>query len=710
MIYGSVCSGIEAATVAWHPLGWRPAFFSEIERFPRSVLAHHYPDVPLHGDFTTIKEAEYGPIDVLVGGTPCQAFSIAGLRKGLADERGNLTLEFIRLVQRLRPRWVVWENVPGVLSIDGGNAIRSFLDALEELGYIVDIDILDAQFFGVPQRRRRVFVCGQSVEDILNQKTSSSSLTIAQCLVEILHGILIETFSPSEKERVKSERASLSEDGLKRKIKLFGLSGEKNNWPMLRENLIGAYQRFQQDQKSLELKDGASEKERIADGLLTGFLMDSRFILTEESLKKGLEDASSLVKLYTTSTLTNRITPQVIFMCSKAVLNIGKLILLLRRSSPCSSQAELSFLTALMEFTNYARQADGDLFSQLSGVCAWGDFLREAEGLNKIIRHFGYGEFGQEIFSVSESLRGDITPSRETRQEVAGAITASSFTGGAGGKPEGAAQNHFIGSHWDGDFPHPTLGRGGEGGIASSNQEIFSQRGAGLDKARSWPAEIAPTLNAAFGQKLGLENQHINEGGGYLSLAKCLTGTMQRLDAETETLIPCQGGFFDKQITHIDGGETSRTLSARYDGSVTPDRGPDVIAIQAVAIPINTQISMRHEALGEGTGMGIGAAGDPAFTLQAAHHHAVAFAQNQSGEVFNTINTNSNASGRNTPMMLHRMQVRRLTPTECERLMGFPDGYTKLTAKTPDGPRYKALGNSMAVPVMAWLGQRIQMV
>jgi len=160
MIFGSVCSGIEGASVAWNPLGWEASFFSEIEKFPCAVLAHHYPEVPCHGDFTTIKKGKYAPIDLLVGGTPCQAFSVAGLRKGFSDERGNLTLEFVRLAQRLRPRWLVWENVPGVLSIDGGRAFGSFLGGLEQCGYGFAYRILDAQYFGVPQRRRRVFVVG----------------------------------------------------------------------------------------------------------------------------------------------------------------------------------------------------------------------------------------------------------------------------------------------------------------------------------------------------------------------------------------------------------------------------------------------------------------------------------------------------------------------------------------------------------------------
>ena len=160
MRYGSVCSGIEAATVAWHSLGWKPSFFSEIEHFPRAVLQHHYPDVPCHGDFTTIGANQYEPIDLLVGGTPCQSFSIAGLRGGLGDHRGNLALEFLKLSQRTQPKWLVWENVPGVLSSNKGRDFGSILGGMAECGYGFAYRVLDAQYFGVPQRRRRVFVVG----------------------------------------------------------------------------------------------------------------------------------------------------------------------------------------------------------------------------------------------------------------------------------------------------------------------------------------------------------------------------------------------------------------------------------------------------------------------------------------------------------------------------------------------------------------------
>jgi DNA (cytosine-5)-methyltransferase 1 len=159
--YGSVCSGVEAATVAWHSLGWQPQWFSEIEKFPSAVLKHHYPAVPNHGDMTKFKEwNDDRPINVLVGGTPCQSFSVAGLRKGLDDPRGNLMLTYLAIAAKYRPKWLVWENVPGVLSSNGGLDFASLLRGMGELRYGFAYRVLDAQYFGVAQRRRRVFVVG----------------------------------------------------------------------------------------------------------------------------------------------------------------------------------------------------------------------------------------------------------------------------------------------------------------------------------------------------------------------------------------------------------------------------------------------------------------------------------------------------------------------------------------------------------------------
>lgn len=161
MRYVSLFSGIEAASVAWGPLGWEPMAFSEIDPFPCAVLMERFPEVPNLGD---VKEVDWigfakshGRPDIVVGGSPCQSFSVAGKREGLAGASG-LMWEFVRACDQLRPRWIVWENVPGALSSTGGEDFRCLLKSLDELGYCVAWRVLDAQFFGVAQRRRRVFL------------------------------------------------------------------------------------------------------------------------------------------------------------------------------------------------------------------------------------------------------------------------------------------------------------------------------------------------------------------------------------------------------------------------------------------------------------------------------------------------------------------------------------------------------------------------
>jgi len=190
LTFGSVCSGIEAASMAWEPIGWKADWFAEIEPFPAAVLKHHWPTTPNHSDMTLIKQRVSLGLteapDLLVGGTPCQAFSIAGLRKSLDDERGQLTLEYVRLLNAIddirrtdgrKPAIAVWENVPGCLNTKD-NAFGCFLGALSgeedplepprgrwtNAGCVsgpqrkVAWRVLDAQYFGVAQRRRRVFV------------------------------------------------------------------------------------------------------------------------------------------------------------------------------------------------------------------------------------------------------------------------------------------------------------------------------------------------------------------------------------------------------------------------------------------------------------------------------------------------------------------------------------------------------------------------
>ena len=177
MRYISLFSGVEAATLAWEPLGFEPVAFAEIEPFPSAVLAERWPDVPNLGDVTKVDWRKYrGAVELVVGGSPCQAFSIAGKREGLLDPRGQLMLEYVRAVDEVRPDWFVWENVCGCLSQDRGRAFGTLLREVDELGYSCAWRVLDSQFARVPvrdvdgritgwvgpvaQRRRRVFLVG----------------------------------------------------------------------------------------------------------------------------------------------------------------------------------------------------------------------------------------------------------------------------------------------------------------------------------------------------------------------------------------------------------------------------------------------------------------------------------------------------------------------------------------------------------------------
>jgi DNA (cytosine-5)-methyltransferase 1 len=180
MKYLSVCSGMEAATVAWHHMGWTPVGFSEIEPFPSAILKHRFPNVPNYGDLTKHDEwpIEQGAIDLLVGGTPCQSYSIAGKREGLDDPRGKLALAFAGLAERIRPKWILWENVPGVLSSGGGFDFAAFQDSLVKVGYQLAWRVLDARHFGTPQRRKRVFLVGY----LGNWRPAAAVLFESDCL------------------------------------------------------------------------------------------------------------------------------------------------------------------------------------------------------------------------------------------------------------------------------------------------------------------------------------------------------------------------------------------------------------------------------------------------------------------------------------------------------------------------------------------------
>ena len=652
MRYLSVCSGIEAATVAWHPLGWEAAAYSEIEAFPRAVLQHHYPDVPLHGDFTTIGAGDYGPVDLLVGGTPCQSFSAAGLRKGLDDDRGNLTLQFLKLAQRKRPEWIVWENVPGVLS-DRTGALPAFLDGLEELGYICDIDILDAQFYGVPQRRRRVFVCGQHRDHLIAQRTDSSALTIAQCWQETLHGILDVQSRASANEPESSASASLSRGGVTRRMKLFGLLGESDGFETLRLNLVAAWQRSAAERNIWAARLGASERECTADDRSTDSPTASLSTLTEASLNSVLVESYGVMKSFITSTTTSSTTQTEIYTCSQAVLHIARLTLALNHSSPPFWSAASSSLTALRGFIDYARSTGSDLFAGVEWFRAWGDFLGQAVPLLDAFERLGIASFGT-VLPLADSLSGNPAPRREKGPSVA-ALTANGV-GTCGADDNQGQAGHLIPS--TGDVSH-CLNAGGMGRQDYETETLIahSLRAEGFDASEDGTGRGTPLVPVTF--------------SGQMSVPQVDFDLSQTLQAKNP-----QAVCFTAKDHGADASDISPTLRSGSHSGSHANGG----VMPAVAFMENQQAQIWE-----------------ADTVQA-------------------LNKGGGKPGQGYPAIRQASAVRRLTPEECEKLQGFPPGYTaapyrnKPADECADGPRYKALGNSMCVNVMHWIGERIAKV
>jgi DNA (cytosine-5)-methyltransferase 1 len=541
MKYLSVCSGIEAASVAWHHLGWEPVGFAEIEKFPSQVLAHRFPGVPNLGDMTKFREwgIASGTIDILVGGTPCQAFSVAGLRKGLADPRGNLALTFVAMVDHYRPEWVVWENVPGVLSSNGGRDFGAFLGALGQLGYGFAYRVLDAQYFGVAQRRRRVFVVAHASGD-------------PRRCAEVL-------FEP---ESLRGDPAPSREAGQKTTADPGASASGGGLW-----DTVGAL---------------------CAD--------------THPGAYSG-QDA-----------YTGRIIP------------------------------------SLYEFNPSDGRVTGPVEQCSTVLARWGTGGNQCPLVTD-------GSIGfAENFNAIELT------------QTAPAMTTSGY--------------------------YPTQNAGGLGALQCNAEQAA--------KAYS----IAPGRQ---GTPEKVDDIHVTE-----------QNTSRKLDGTCADPERRQGGTLIVQPSFVQPGEASATHFRKSKRAQSVDDDETWVESEATnTMNVFDQGDVRATDVvvqpGEASAFSWQSGAEQLQRCQIEAVMIQPFAQNQlgevrAGEVFNTINTNSNASGRNTPLVQTAMHVRRLTPVECERLQGFPDGWTDIRPggkDTPDSPRYKALGNSMAVPVMRWIGERI---
>lgn len=579
LTYGSVCSGIEAASVAWEELGWKPAWFSEIELFPSSVLSTHWPEVPNLGDMTKIAAAvRAGCVpapDIGVGGTPCQAFSIAGLRAGLADERGQLTLSYIelanaidekRISQRQKPAIFVWENVPGVLS-SADNAFGHFL-------------------------------AGLAGED--------------------------EAFQPGPRpENGKNSKYWRWSKASGCHVPKWSKSG----------CIIGRQRRLAW---------------RILDAQHFGVAQRRRRVFVVASARTDIDPTKILL------------------------------------------------------------ECDG--------------------------------------------VRRDTPPRRSKREEIAGTLKARANSGGWSSDVDMASSGYMqvVGSHWDDpDNPHPTLNQSNNtGGIGLSNQELFSQHGSGI-VAQSVSGTISHTLKAD-----GFDASEDGTGRGtpIIAMAHGQGGAEIKMDGTAPTLTcnheaPIVATADPLPAYGIPGNWIGRTPNNGGNSTEPPFNISPCLTVtdrHGVAYGFQPRIARN----------GRGDMGDLCHTLSAQSGEtgkgdsapcvAVAFAENTRGEIrlqagngtiTGPLSAGGGKPGQGYPAVANGLSVRRLTPIECERLQGFPDGHTLIpTAKrkritedefeylrahrpeltieeayrlAADGPRYKAIGNSMAVPVMKWIGQRI---
>jgi len=617
MNYLSVCSGIEAATVAWHHMGWQPTAFSEIEKFPSEVLSHHYPDVPNLGDMTKFKEWNLNEtIGLLVGGTPCQSFSVAGLRKGLEDPRGNLALVYCAILDKFKPKWFLWENVPGVLSSNGGRDFGSFLGAVAELGYGFAYRVLDAQYFGVAQRRRRVFVVGhlgdwRPAAKVLFERESLRRDTAP---------------SRSKREEVTA-RAGIGPEisgplAARRFAETDGLSTTSAQMIAVPENKVGAL--LARDYKGVDSYDHSKVIPMIASGkdqvgTLSASHGQKQFLGNQEAFSGDYH---------------------VLEPIALAENTIGR--------QPQNGGNGDGFTEGGPMYTLNATGVHGV-------ACIGGQHPNAAtdEELSPTLTN-AMGAGGGHVPIINDAVAFQ----QNTRDEVRYINGDGQIAGALMAEPGMKQQNYVMQSY------------GFEPGIAKREGD-----------PNRFVEEMTPTLRADMGDNQtavafsfdslasnSMKSKNPNSGCRQVELSKTL-----------DTSSPCpsknQGGI----------AIVAPTLTTN-----DPSRSPQ-------ATEVTNQIAAVFEA-----------------TIQNQKSTPIISWDSELNPNVDKMGTlMRGGQGGRMDGVMHNMAVRRLTPVECERLQGFPDYYTDIKPKdkpTPDGARYKALGNSMAVPVMRWIGERINKI
>ena len=632
--FGSVCSGIEAASVAWHPLGWQAAWLSEIEPFPSAVLAHHYPDVPNLGDMTTIADRIRAGLveapDMLCGGTPCQAFSVAGQRRSLSDERGNLSLVFCELAdsiddQRffdgLEPCIVFWENVPGVLSTRD-NAFGCFLGqlagedcALEPPGAkwadagavfgpkrAIAWRVLDAQYFGVAQRRRRVFVVA----------SARKGFDPAAVLFEF-DGVRRDS-APSREAREGTAGGA-------------GSGPDRSGWPADVASTLNAAFGDKQGLEDQHALSGAS--------------------LFVPSISPCLETQAGSLRQPCTQAYV--VTPPLTSSMATPLGNGGKDSFIvpmvahsLRGEGFDASEDGTGRGTPLVPVAfNCEAQADqlpskyADTSIHSAVTCSQRPAVAYAIQAGALRTNPASGPDGV-------GVQADHAYTQEARSEVQAVAIRTAQTGsnGWGVNTDGVAYTLDSAQQAVATY---TLG-GGYGRLGGGASP-------GADDLPARPMrEMLGKQGGGASQERGLEGQPTGKSGA------ALPELPHEGTPDAEALRDLRGAAEGSRL--LQQASDSPEANGRPNGDLDSGQGNVLDGRLRQAAPLNGLV--RH-----------------------------------------------------APTAPASFAVRRLTPRECERLQGFPDCYTatpwrkKPASECPDGPRYKALGNSWAVPCVRWIGRRI---
>ena len=759
MRYGSVCSGIEAATAAWHHMGWEPAFFSEIEAFPSAVLTHHYPTVPLHGDFTTIEKNQYGKIDLLVGGTPCQSFSVAGLRGGLDDDRGNLALEFCRLAQREQPRWIVWENVPGVLSSNGGRDFGSILGALEDLGYGLAYRVLDAQYFGVAQRRRRVFVVGylgdwRPAAAVLFERHSMSGhpAPSREARKEAARNAAVSThecggigsYNESDVSSPLLRSGADNGHGCEALVTAAGVAGSDltdtvGTLRTRRPGEGGVQGDFDHIvpviSPALNTQSGSHHAPDTKAYVVVHGTQDP-CVSTGTAFALGRNNGGENAVAYSIMPMNSgkdykaRETEvaQPIMAGGPVGGNQGgdyivqaydilgvpatqgakptEVHTALRARAPGQSEASTTTVilqrdneptvvpfdtTQVTSPHNYSNPKVGDPCHPLAaGAHPPAIAIQDVRGVDKAQNGKGWSD-------ENVSCTVDTRATQGVAHAVAFAQNTCDEVRLVGGEIAGALAAQ-PGAH------PPAI-------IA------FSAKDHGADATE----ELAPTLRAG-----GFTGSHQNGGVmpavaiGFNGDQSEKTRSMGEQKEQAPTLRAGAACHVATIYTAMDDPVPPLMARSSRGGAQTLSPGHQTDGhMVAVAYDHPGRFNNIHGGSGEHR--------DVMPTLEATNpkqivaHSAATPAIGWSEELTASIDLagtlqRGGSGGRHDGVMEPTSAVRRLTPVECERLQGFPDNFTAIPWRKkgaedcPDGPRYKALGNSMAVPVMRWIGERIRLV